>query len=117
MFQAQMLTANGSAGGSDVYSPWFARGSDNMIATVEIISMSGASPTGLTVEVYTKAKASTGDGTPVGSSFGSTTTVGRYTATFTGLNELVRYKFKPGTTDGKWVLFRMLPPSFFDTVK
>lgn len=124
MFQAQMLTANGTAGGSDVYSPWFPRGGDNMIATVEIISMSGSSPTGLTVEVWTKAKSDAGDGsgpltnTASTTSFGSTSTAGRYSATYAAnLNELVRYKFKPGTTDGKWVLFRMLPPSFFDTVK
>jgi hypothetical protein len=123
MFQAQILTANGTANGSDVFGPWMPRGGDNIVCTVEIISMSGSSPTGLLVEVWTKAKSDTGDGTGpatnTGSttSFGSTSSPGRYSATYLGMNELVRYKFKPGTTDGKWAMFRMLPPSWFDSVR
>lgn len=124
MFQAQMLTATGVANAADIFSPWFPRGGDNMICTVEILSLPNTSPTGLTVEVWTKAKSDVGDGggaltnTASTTSFGSTSTVGRYSATYAAnLNELIRYKFKPGTTEGKWVLFRMLPPSFFDTVK
>ena len=85
--------------------------------------MSGSSPTGLLVEVWTKATTEAGDGTgpatntASSTTFGSTSTPGRYTATYLGLNQLVRFKFKPGTTDGKWVMFRILPPSWFDSVK
>jgi len=33
------------------------------------------------------------------------------------MNELVRYGFEVSGTAGDWVLFRMLPPVWFDSVK
>lgn len=118
MFQAQLLISNATTSGARVYSPWFPKGGDNMLATVEIIAVNGTTPT-LTIEVFSKAKTTTGDGSIVGSATG-VTALGRTTLTqFSGLNELVRYRFDPGLTAvaGNWILFRMLPPVFFDTVK
>src|SRR5262245_32959942 len=107
--------ANGTAQACNVYSPWFERRGDNLIATVDLIAINGSS--GISIGVYTKAKNTAGDGTQVGSNFNQTT-AGRNSATFTGgLNELVRFKFSPGATAGEWILFRMLPIVWFDTAK
>ena len=116
MFQAQYLPA-----GSAVYSPWFARGGDYLRATVEVVSLNGSA--GITVTVLTKKRDEYGDGAAVTGSIAKTS-VGRSTTTefggttsATGLNDLVRYKFDPGSTSGEWVVFRMLAPSWFDAVK
>ena len=53
------------------------------------------------------------------------TTAGRLTAEYgnaasgnvNGIKHLVRYKFNPGTNNAEWVLFRMLPPVWFDATK
>ena len=52
MFDAQLLFGAASLG-TRAFSPWFPRRGDNMIATVDIIAVSGAN---LRVTVLTKAK-------------------------------------------------------------
>lgn len=117
MFQAQLLLC--SSPSQPVFSPWFPRQGDNLRATVELIA-NGASAN-ITVTVLTRASDVTGNGSPIGSTFGSSGgTLGRTTQEFTptdGINELVRYKFDPGATSGGWVLFRMLTPVWFDSAK
>lgn len=121
MFQAQLLM---SSAGSVVYSPWFPRQSDNLRAQLEVVAV-GSSAT-LKVSVLTKNSEETGDGTvisEVGGDLDSGMGVGRHWAEFgpssspTGLKELARYKFDPGTTSSGWVLFRMLSPVWFDSMK
>ena len=117
MFQAQLLICTNPS--QPVYSPWFPRQGDNLRATVELVA--NAASANITVTVLTKAQDSTSNGSPIGSTFGSSGgTLNRYTAEFTptdGINELVRYKFDPGTTSSGWVLFRMLAPVWFDSIK
>jgi hypothetical protein len=102
-----------------IYSPWFPRQGDNLRATVELVA--NASSANITVTVLTKKSEETTNGTAIGSTFGSSGgTLGRYVGEFTptdGINELVRYKFDPGTTGSGWVLFRMLAPVWFDSAK
>lgn len=126
MFEAQLLI--GGDTGEDVrsvYSPWFARGGDYMIATVEVVQISAD----ITLEttVFTKNSEDTTDGAVVDAAIViAQTAVGRMddqwnATTGTGLKELVRYRFT--TTTGleasslQWVLFRVLPPVWFNATR
>lgn len=117
MFDAQLLQP------STVYSPWFARGGDNVICTLDLIQLGGSAS--IRVDLYSKSQEDTGDGSPVDPS-GSPVKIevnaaGRAQAEWSvdtvtsgfNLSELVRYKFTVSTS---WVLFRMLPPVWFDSV-
>jgi hypothetical protein len=122
VFQAQLLI--GATSGT-IYSPWFERRGDWLRATVEVITVVGS--TGITVTVLTKDKDEVGDGTAItaASSDMAQTTAGRKTAEYgnassgnaNGIKQLVRYKYNPGTNNSEWVLFRMLPPVWFDATK
>lgn len=119
MINAQLLTA-----GCTIYSPWFPRGGDSMIATIDVVAINAAQ---IVVKVFTKSIDDTGDGHNANTSVSiSRTGTGRAPAEWlstpsTGLQELVRYEFTvtedfvPGG-DVAWVLFRMLTPVWFDVV-
>ena|SRR5688500_13941563 len=114
MFEAQVIADPGD--GTSVYSPWFPRQGDVALFTLEIGAVSSVT---LTVEVATKNTEDPGDGTLVGGSI-SRGTVGRSATTWgpTDLEELVRFKFTAvGDGVGDWVLFRMLPAVWFDSLK
>ena len=123
MFEAQLLIAKS---GSDVliYSGWSSRQGDYMRATVEVVGISSANCT-LQTTLYSKDSEETTDGAVVDAAVVITqTATGRSTeewgpSTGTGLNELVRYRFKVTQSGGalEWVLFRVLPPVWFDAVK
>ncbi len=116
MFEAQLLMGQGSEG-TQVFSPWFPRQGDNARMTLEVVAISGAT---IKVEVFTKSSETDGDGSLAGTSGTDKierTTAGRETYEWSGnLNELVRYKFTVTDATTKWVLFRMLPPVWFDTI-
>jgi hypothetical protein len=118
MFEAQLLH-----GASDpfviVYSPWFPRGGDNARFTLEIVAVGNVSGSvALQVDIYHKNSEDTGDGGVHTSNLfsGLTSAAGRSTQEVEALKELVRYRYvvKDGSSD--WVLFRMLPPVWFDAV-
>ena len=125
MFEAQYLMTK-STEGESVFSPWFPRQGDCIRATLDVIQLSNAT---LVVEVFTKNSEDTNDGDNADSG-GTPTSItatgpGRSTqewsrtvATTIGLEELVRYKFTIKSEDGSlaWVLFRMVPPAWFDAV-
>lgn len=125
MFEAQRLFQEDP----DILSPWFPRGGDILIATLDTIDMT--SPTTdlvLTVTLFTKNQEDSGEGASAGAvSIVRTSTegAGREDAEWVGdslspgLLELVRYKFALSGGDGKgdYVLFRMLPPVWADAVK
>jgi hypothetical protein len=72
------------------------------------------------VEVFTKNTEDTGDGSVVSPSTGSLaslTGVGQTSATWgpSTLKELVRYRYTVKSTS-EWLVFRMLPPVWFDSV-
>lgn len=124
MFEGQMLI-KGSGSGTIVFSPWFPRHGDSVRCALDL---EAATTNGtLTVDLFTKNTEDTGDGSNSDSSgsakiTSTAGTPGRYAAEWVskgtiGLKELVRYRFTAGgsaATD--WVLFRMLPPVWFDSV-
>lgn len=123
MFESQLLI-RGTDESHSVYSPWFPRGGNNLRATLEVVNVSGAT---LKVEVFTKESDETGDGDNAQASTSiSESTAGRSTKEWTSLStagtvstieDMVRYKFTiSGSNAADWVLFRMLPPVWFDTV-
>jgi hypothetical protein len=75
----------------------------------------------LSVHLFHKAAEDAGDGTDVNGAITiSASAVGRTTATaWGGLEDLVRYRFTltPGGEEPSWLLFRMLPPNWFNSVK
>ena len=110
MFQAQLLP-----GGQAIYSPWFQRGGDSAKFVLDLIAVAGVSS--LAVTFYTKRADDTGDGVVTTGSTISTSSIGRtLSGEITGMYDLVRYKFNPGTTTSEWFLFRMLPPIWWDSV-
>lgn len=121
MFDSQLLFCGSvPATGILVYSPWFPRKGDSLRATAELVQVNGGT---LKVEVFSKNTEDTGDGTNADAATNITlAATGRTTAEWTSgtatLKELVRYRFKvTGTVVSDWVLFRMLSPVWFDTVK
>jgi hypothetical protein len=109
--------------GSTVYSDWFPRCGDYLIATLELIRANSAK---IDVAVLTKNYEDTGPGTIV--SAGITIVLsspGRAynewsPSTGIGLKELVRYRFTCTVQSGfgatSSALFRMLSPVWFDAV-
>jgi hypothetical protein len=114
MFDAQtVLAVNPTA--IAIFSPWFPRGGDNAYFTLEVVAISSANMT-VEVEVFHKTREDTGDGTQLGSAW-DRTAVGREAAEFTGLKEMVRFKYTFTSASGtQWATFRMLQPVWFDTV-
>jgi len=121
MFDAQLLFPGSVPGtGIMVYSPWFPRQGDSLRATAELVQVNGGT---LKVEVFTKNTEDTGDGTNADAATNITlAATGRTTAEWisgtAALKELVRYRFKvTGALVSDWVLFRMLSPVWFNSVK
>ena len=119
MFEAQTLMTTGTT--YSVFSPWFPKGGNNLRASMELVK-SAASGDSVKLEVFTKNVEDSGNGTAVGTSFTiSGSDVGtanqRKTGAFNGVvKEMVRYRFTVNGSSGNWLLFRALPPVWFDDV-
>jgi hypothetical protein len=113
--------------GTTVFSPWFPRGGDFVTVTAELIAKSGGT---LKIELFHKNANDPGDGanvdtagTPKSITFNNptppvrTSTDWAKSATIAGLKELVRYKFTMTGSGSEWMLFRMLPPVWYDKVE
>lgn len=106
MFDAQTITlqGTGSANPSTVlYSPWFPRGGDYGIFTLEVAKMSDTSSTfSLKVEFFHKNTSDTGDGSVIPSNditiAGNASSFRASKDVTAGFKELVRYKFTLTTT-------------------
>jgi hypothetical protein len=107
MFEAQYLFRD-----NPVYGPWMERRGDNVRITADVAAPNAST---LSVSLFQKNTEDAGDGTLVSGGSISATTVGRATKEYTGLKEIVRYKFE--VTGGPAVLFRMLGPLWFDEVE
>lgn len=118
MFEAQLLFED-----SVVLGPWFPRQADWVRLTLDVVAIAAAT---IKVELFTKSMEDPGDGSNADSAGTPTaitaTATGRTTTEWksatVGLKELCRYKFTvTGSGEGEWVLFRMLAPVWFDSVK
>lgn len=127
MFDSQTIQCQGTTA-TTVYSPWFPRGGDYGIFTVEVASFSASHANfSLSVQMIHKNSDEVGDtgsgGGTVGSAFSVVSTGGPRTSSdiTAGFKELVRYKFTlqyiTTGTGTNWAIFRMLPPIWYDAVK
>jgi hypothetical protein len=118
MFDAQLLISTGTGGSAtSVYGPWFSRGGDNAEFAVEVIAMDA---TDLTTVFVTKNRDESGDGDAIATRVIENTAAGVQRDTVVAsdaMKELVRYKFTVTGASGKWVLFRVLAPVWYDSVK
>jgi hypothetical protein len=117
MFEAQYLITDDEDVGIVVDSPWFPRQGDKIRYTLDLVQAVGAT---IQVGILHKNSEDTGDGGAAVSTITATSTLGRTGQEFaTGLKELVRYQFTVKATGSPlpgYVLFRMLPPVWFDAV-
>ena len=101
-----------------VFTDWVARGADNGVFTVELISTVGCE---LTVTVFHKNSEDTGPGTSAGAVVTSTTSLGLHRVTISSLKHMVRYKIEVvGTGDAgvlEGLLYRILPTTWFNTAR
>jgi hypothetical protein len=137
MFDAQTINLQGTGSANPstvVYSPWFSRGGDYGLFTVEGLKFSNTADDHLKlkVDMVHKPVSEPGNGDDIANSTFSvagnaaTTRVTMDMSTavsgFTGFKELVRYKFtltttdSPATTVGLWAIFRMFAPVWYDKV-
>lgn len=122
MFDAQTIQAKDTTP-TVLLSPWFPRGGDYGLFTLEVAQMSSSSNTlSLSVQMVHKNTSDAGEGDPVGSPFAidGSEWPGRLTADITaGFKELVRYEFTLELSSGtavNWATFRMLAPAWYDKV-
>ncbi|MBK8977639.1 MAG: hypothetical protein IPM29_17150 [Planctomycetes bacterium] len=116
MFDATLIQTENDGAAVSLFGPWLPRLGEQAMISMDLIALSQAS---LTVVLFHKDRDDVGDGTQVG--FGAITrvAVGRTTARFDPLKELVRYKITVETTEegeGAWALFRMLSIVWYDSV-
>ena len=118
MFDGQILI--GGSSGPTLYSPWFSRRGDYLIATLQVISKStNGSLDTIKVQVATKKREATGSGNIVAGDI----TIEGNNATLTEsatwgpsvLEELVRFKFTVNS-ESEWWIFRMLDSVWYDAV-
>ena len=128
MFDAQTIQMQGTTS-TVVYSPWFPRGGDYGLFTLEVAVIGGAGTPTLSVALFHKNTSETGDGSLATTLSFSLTSATRTSVdfsngagsspTFGGFKELVRYKF---TLSGgsanitSWATYRMLAPVWYDKV-
>ena len=137
MFDAQTIQMQGTTS-TDLYSPWFPRGGDYGLFTLEVAAIKSGDGNGtvtLKAVLFQKNASETGDGTVAAG--GASGEISRTSAqgagrpsvdysnglgtspTFGGFEELVRYKFTlsgSGTGGTSWATFRMLAPVWYDKV-
>lgn len=102
------------AGTQTYFTPWFPKGADNGVFTLEKVQEIPSAALG--VKVFTKNREDEGSspGTEVGT-FGSLSGAFHEVAC-TGLKELVRFKLTVTASQaGQGVIFRFLPPTWYDT--
>ena len=122
MFDAQYLIQPVTASVFKIYGPWMSRGGDNATFALDLIDETMSNGY-FEIDIYTKASEDAGDGaSATGDSpeqILHSTGPKRYTWEVNGgMKELVRYEFTL-TADvgtGERVFFRMLAPSWFDSV-
>lgn len=108
--------------GQTIYSPWFERQGDNLRAVIDVMVLTSTQE--MVVGMYTKRRDEDGNGDLVDlATRMSVTSTGLLlqewgSMTGIGLRDLVRYRFATSQGTGQsFILFRMLQPIWFDTIK
>lgn len=129
MFDSQTIQVQGTAS-TVLYSPWFPRGGDYGIFTLEVTSMGGTGPK-LEVALFSKNSSEVGDPAQAITTLAfDLVAVGRksidfkngagVSPAFGGFKELVRFQFTlsgtGATTTTSWATFRMLQTVWYDKV-
>ena len=116
MFDAQVIISDGTA--VKLFSPWFPRGGDYVRVLVDVTTIldTGGGTPQLDIDLFHKNADDEGDGIANGSAI-TMNAAGRNTIKeWTAIKELVRFRFTFDTSGSlAWVIFRMLPPSWFDS--
>ena len=117
MIDAQLVPV-GTSGTTVLFTPWFPRKEDNVRVVVELLATDLGK---VGVELVHKSSEDVGDGTVMTGKI-EVSSVGRSNPQeWLGLKELCRFRITATSTqtpveDG-WVLFRLLSPEWFATVK
>jgi hypothetical protein len=127
MFDAQTITNEASLAATEVFTPWFPRGGDHAVFTLEVVAWSNNSGSNtLSLEIYHKTRDDSGDGALAGvsgtdliqmaASGGATRTKRDWGSV--AFKELVRFRLSYDAGSGaQWALYRILPPLWYDAVK
>jgi len=100
--------------GESFYGQWFGSPSDGAVFTCDAI-MVKSSFLRFYVVVQTKNSGESDASATTAVAFGAISSVGRVTATATGLKQLVRYRYAVNSdplTGVEWVHFRMVGPTW-----
>lgn len=108
------------ASSQEYYTPWFPKGADNAYFTYEIIRQNFGGGGAFIVEVFTKNREDIGSqGTTVSGSWSNLTGTSFYHFPAANLRQLVRFKItlNPGSSPSgqEGVVYRILPPTWYDT--
>ena len=107
-----------------LFGPWMTESPRLGMMTVDVGAISG--PAVVEIELFTKNTEDAGDGTNADAMAATmivANAIGRQTVEWfsagnIALKELVRYRFSvTGNAQTDWILFRMLSPVWFDSVK
>ena len=126
MFEGQLLFPAGPnpAVPYRLYGPWMLRRGDSVRCTVDVGAISGAPV--VDIELFTKNTEDAGDGTNADAAAATVivaNAIGRQTVEWLSagniaLKELVRYRYTiTGNAVTDWIIFRMLQPVWFDSLK
>lgn len=111
MLLGQTVVASNDDPGTVLYSPWFPRQGDRLVAVIEVMKVSALSGNvTITVAVETKNREDS-DAAPTGIGTNNRTGVGMLEVVATGALELVRLKYTLlGGSGDEWAHFRANPP-------
>ena len=117
-----MIDATTLFNSMDVYSPWFPRKADMLRVTAECVALQGEAT--VTIQLYTKKYSDSGDGELVDENVeieldapGRVTEEWKTVVAQQGVEQLLRFRYTvSGSEDDEWVLFRLLPATWFDAL-
>jgi hypothetical protein len=129
MYDAQTMLVQGN-GNTSFYGPWFPRGGNYGIFSLEVVALGVDGTPNLRVTLMEKNASDAGNGQDVSGVTFERASVGIASTDysfdveasgFQGFEELIRYRYELVITGGSgsatnWVTFRMLSPSWYDKV-
>ena len=129
MYDAQTMLVQGN-GNTSFYGPWFPRGGNYGIFSLEVVALGVDGTPNLKVSLLSKNSSDPGNGQDLSLVMIEKASAGIISQDysfdvggtgFQGFEELIRYRYELVITGGSgsatnWVTFRMLSPSWYDKV-